>query len=209
MGNLVNISGGGVQAPDTFSPPVAISGLSFGANITGDWDSLTNSPYAGTATSYFIPIYIPTTRNVDAFVIVAGTGNLTNDIEFGLYNIDTTSFQTGSKIVGATLTSTLTASTYTEITFTPTEVPEGWLYVGFSGISAVAPPDLSSWQTSAGTNQKTYPNLGFGVDDTGGAGLNKIGTFQASAQIASIGTGQALTTGAGIENMPFLRLRNA
>lgn len=209
MGNLVNISGGGVHAPDTFStPPPAITGLSFGTQISADIDTMTNITFSADV-SYFVPIYVPDTRNVDAFVIVAGTGSLTNDLELALYNIDSTGFKLGTNIVGATQTATFTTSTYTEITFTSTEVTEGWHYIGISGISSVAPPNLSGFPTATGTVGKTYPTLGFGIDDTGGAVLTKIGTFQAAVELASAAAGTALTTGVDTTAMPMLRLRNA
>lgn len=206
MGNLVNITAGGAFAQRMDAPaPPAISGMSFGS-IGDDNVILVNSTLTASE-SHFIPIFVPSKRNVDAFVIIPGTSNLTNDLELALYNIDTTGVKLGTKIIGATQTSTFSASTYTEITFASTEVDEGWYWLGASGISASAGPNMGSWDLTTSGKWAPNPIQGFGIDGAWTA-TPQVGRFEAAAALDTVAVGATLTA-INIAESILLRLRNA
>lgn len=207
MGNLVNITAGGAFAPQTDAPaPPAISGMSFG--LLGSVNASFVNLALATNRSYFTPIHVASKRNLDAFVFQTSATNLTNDLELALYNIDTTGAKLGTKIVGATQTASFTASTYTEITFTSTEVDAGWYWFGISGIAGVAGPNVSTWDI-VGVDTPS-PIDGFGI--TGGWDtLAGIGHFTANVQLDTVAVGAALTSvqAAASVGIPVVRLRNA
>ena len=197
------------QAQGSGAPAsAAVSGTSFGLIPSIVAASFLNVVPAGDRT-YFVPIFVPSDRNVDGFTFHTGGSALTNDIELGLFEQDTTGLKLGTKVIGATQTSSFSATTYTEVGFASTAVVRGWHLIGVSGIGTAAPPSLEWWDYP--TVDHALPVIGYGIDNLVGGDLEDNGYFEASQDLDGIVAGQALTmpTATIIKAIPFLWLRNA